>query len=118
MDTYHVRRGFETVATESAGTTGTAKSDAADSVRETIREAGGETFESVTAEAADVYEFPAGPFDPYRITVRGTVTVTVESDDETSAVETGRQLIEDRLTAARLDGWEYTDEATVVTAGE
>jgi hypothetical protein len=86
MPTYHVTRRFETVSTVSAGTTGTAKSDAADSVRETISEAGGETFESVTAEATDVFEFPAGPFDPYRITVQGTVTVAVES------VETAERL--------------------------
>ncbi|WP_424018252.1 hypothetical protein ACOZ4N_02005 [Halorientalis pallida] len=113
MTTYHVRRAFETVATVTAGTTGTAKSDAGESIRESVREASGETFESVTTEATDVFEFPAGPFDPYRITVQGTVTVGVESDDETSATETGDQLIEDLLTAAQLDGWEYLDEATV-----
>jgi hypothetical protein len=116
MRTYHVRRAFETVATESAGTTGTAKSDAADSVEAAVREAGGETFASTTAEAADVFEFPAGPFDPYRITVQGDVTVAVQSENETSAVETGEQLIEDLLTAARLDGWEYLDEASVTAA--
>ncbi len=116
MRTYHVRRAFETVATESAGTTGTAKSDAADSIRETIGEASGETFESTTVDATEVFEFPAGPFDPYRITVRGAVTVAVQDDDETSAVGTGEQLIEDLLTAARLDGWEYLDEASVTAA--
>ncbi|RXK51521.1 hypothetical protein [Halorientalis pallida] len=116
MSTYHVRRAFETVATVSAGTTGTAKSDADESIREAVREAGGETFESVDAEATDVFEFPAGPFDPYRVTVQGTVTVTVESDEEASAAETGDQLIEDLLTAARLDGWEYLDDTTVTGA--
>jgi hypothetical protein len=116
MPTYHVTRRFETVSTVSAGTTGTAKSDAADSVRETISEAGGETFESVSADGTDVYEFPSGPFDPYRITVEGAATVAVESDDEASAAETGTQLLEDLLTAARLDGWEYLDEATVTAA--
>mgnify|MGYP006278926919 CR=1 FL=1 len=116
MTTYHVRRAFETVATVSAGTTGTAKSDAAESIRESVREASGETFESLSAEATDVFEFPAGPFDPYRITVQGTVTVTVEGDDETNAAETGDQLIEDLLTAARLDDWEYLDEATVANS--
>ncbi|AQL43783.1 hypothetical protein BV210_14200 [Halorientalis sp. IM1011] len=116
MTTYHVTRGFETVATVSAGTTGTAKSDAADSVRESVREAGGETFESVTAEAIDVYEFPSGPFDPYRITVEGAATVAIESEDEASASETGGQLLEDLLTAAQLDDWEFLDEATVTVA--
>ncbi|WP_299267630.1 hypothetical protein [Halorientalis sp.] len=116
MRTYHVRRTFETVATESAGTTGTAKSDAGDSIRADIREAGGEPFESVAAEAIDVFEFPAGPFDPYRITVQGEVTVAVESDDEASAAGTGAELIDDLLTAARLDGWEYLEEASATAA--
>lgn len=116
MATFQVRRAFETVATVSAGTTGTAKSDAAESVRDAITAAGGETFESVTVTGTDVYEFPAGPFDPYRITTQGTVTVAVESEDETSAAETGDQLIEDLLTAAQLDGWEYLDEATATSA--
>ncbi|WP_336002448.1 hypothetical protein [Halorientalis halophila] len=113
MTSYLVRRGFQTVATESAGTTGTAKSEAAASIRETLLAAGDGSIETVSAEATDVYEFPSGPFDPYRLTVQGSVTVAVESADEQSGVASGERLIEELLTAADLDGWEYLDDATL-----
>lgn len=110
MATYEVSREIETVATGKASTTSTAKSSAAASVRETIEAAGDLTVET---EAVDVFEFPAGPFDPYRITVRATVAVVVDADDESAALEDGRERVDAALAAADLDDWEYAGSAAV-----
>ncbi|MFB6143260.1 MAG: hypothetical protein ABEJ30_07975 [Halorientalis sp.] len=107
MPAYEISRTVETIATGHAASTGVARTDAAESVREALTDAGGDALRGVDAAAEDVYEFPAGPFDPYRVRVQATVTVAVEAADESSAIERGRERVADVLTAADLDDWEY-----------
>jgi len=111
MGTYTVRRGFETVATCNASGTSTAESAAESSVRATVEAAAGDALADLSVEAVDVYEFPSAPFEPFKITVRGILAVTVEADGPDQAPEAGSTVIDDALSAADLDGWEYRGDA-------
>lgn len=111
MSTYRLRREIETVATAHAASTGVAKSEAADAIREQLRTAGTETIADLDVEATDIFEFPSGPFDPYRVHVVATVTVTVDAADESAALDAGTDAIADLLAAADLDDVEYVGTA-------
>jgi hypothetical protein len=107
MAGYEIRRTIEAVSTGSASTEGVAKTDAEAAVAGALREAGGEDLRSVEAEAVEVYEYPNGPFDPYRVTVRATVAVVVDEDGEQAALAAGGERVDAIVAAADLDDWEY-----------
>lgn len=116
MSTYQVRRTIETVATAHATSTGVAHDETKAKVREAITDAGDSAFEGVAVESTEVYEFPSGPFDPYRMTVRATLTVSVSAPDESTAIEDGRNAIDELLNSADIDSWEYAGDTTLETA--
>jgi hypothetical protein len=110
---YPVRREFETVVTGHSSTTGVAKQDAAESARDRLADVADERVVAVETDALDVYEFPSGPFDPYRISVHASLTVTVDAADETEALATGEAVIDDVLERADLDDVEFVTEPTL-----
>lgn len=101
METYRVRRTIETVATANAASESVASSTAADQVREELSGTG--AFDEITIDDTEIYEFPAGPFDPHRVTVRVTLAVTVDAADESAASEAGTDAIETTLAGTDLD---------------
>jgi len=116
MSLYTVRREIETVGTANAASTGVAKSTAADDVREQLTAAGADDIDALDVEAADIYEFPSGPFDPYRIHIEVTLSVTVEASDDVAAGEIGRERIGEILVSSGLDDVEYAGPAQVDAA--
>ncbi|MFD1585493.1 hypothetical protein ACFR9U_00745 [Halorientalis brevis] len=111
MSLYTVRREIESVGTANAASTGVAKSTAADDVREQLTEAGADAIAALDVEATDVYEFPSGPFDPYRVHIEVTLSVTVEASDDATATEVGEDRIAEILAASGLDDVEYAGPA-------
>lgn len=107
MPTYTVRRTIQTIATADAGSTSIAKSTAVDEVREQLTDAASSAVDDIDIESAEIFEFPAGPFDPYRLTVTISLAVTVEAADEATAIDSGEDAIETLVTAADLDEVEY-----------
>lgn len=116
MSLYTVRREIETVGTANAASTGVAKSTAVDDVREQLTAAGADAIESLDVEATEIYEFPSGPFDPYRIHIDVTLSVTVDAADEATAITAGEERIDEILTASDLDDVEYTGPAQIDAA--
>lgn len=115
---YEVRREFEAIATARAASERVARDNAVASVHDRIETAATDEFplEAIDAESVEVYEFPAGPFDPYRFRVHGSVTLAVPDDEEGSAREMGEEAIASLLERADLDDVSYRGDVTVVTA--
>lgn len=115
---HEVRREFETIATARAASERVARDNAVASVRDRIETAATDEFplETVDAESVGVYEFPSGPFDPYRFTVHGSLTLGVPEDDAASARETGTEAITALLERADLDDVSYRGDPSVVAA--
>jgi hypothetical protein len=108
---YQVRRDIEAVGTAKAASQGAAEDGAAETVLTAIRDAAdGELIDAEVTDAS-VYDFPAAPFDPYRFHLRTAVTVSVDAEDEESALAAGTDAIADLLARADLDEWEYVGEA-------
>lgn len=61
---------------------------------------------------AEVHEHPAGPFDPYTISVAFTITVPVEADDAEGATDRGADAIDDLLESADVESVSYTSPPT------
>jgi len=114
MPSYTVRRDVETVATANAASDSVAKSAAVEQVREQL--AASDALADFDAEAAEIFEFPSGPFDPHRVTVDLTVAVVVEAADESAAIEAGDAEIDALLGALDLDDIEYAGPARVDAA--
>lgn len=112
---HEVRREFETIATARAASERVARDNAVGSVTDRIETAATDEFplEAVDAESVGVFEFPSGPFDPYRFTVHGSVTLTVPDDGDVR--ETGETAIDSLLERADLDDVSYRGDLTVLT---
>jgi hypothetical protein len=113
MPRHTLRRTFEVVSTAHAASTGVAKTEAADAIREALTEADDGTIDSIETDATDIYEFPSGPFDPYRVHVTATVTTSVEADSESAAIDAGTDRIESMVAAADLDDVEFDGPAVL-----
>lgn len=116
MAAYQVSREIKTVETGKASSTSVARRNAADSVRDTVDAADDAGSLTIDTDAVDVYEFPAGPFEPYRVTVSATLVAAVEAVDEPAALAAGADAIETTLSRAELDEWEYVTDATLLGA--
>ena len=85
----------------------------------------GETFAALDETGAvsdwslgspSVYEHPTAPFEPYTISVPFAVTVAVEAESSTVAIDRGLTRIEAVLRDAEIDGLEYTSPPEAVAA--
>jgi hypothetical protein len=114
---HEVRREFETIATARAASERVARDNAVGNVVDRIETAATDEFplEAVDAESVGVFEFPSGPFDPYRFTVHASVTLTVPDDEDATARDTGETAIESLLERADLDDVTYRGDVTVAT---
>lgn len=112
---HEVRREFETIATARAASERVARDNAVATVTDRIETAATDEFplEAVDAESVDVFEFPSGPFDPYRFTVHGSVTLTVP-DGGADVRETGETAIASLLERADLDDLSYRGDLTLL----
>ncbi|EMA31090.1 hypothetical protein [Halobiforma nitratireducens] len=109
MTKYAVSREGTTLVTLHEGSDTTARDEATEEVTATLEELTAEgTITDWELDDADVYEPPAGPFDPYTITVSFAVTVTVEADDAERATEIGANAIDDALEEAGVESVSYT----------
>ncbi|PSP85665.1 hypothetical protein BRC83_02775 [Halobacteriales archaeon QS_1_68_17] len=114
MPPYRVSREIETVVTGHASATSVAKRDAAARVERWLTAAGDDRLAGVDATAAGVYEHPAGPFEPYRITVRATLTVGVDAADEAAARDAADAAVGEILARSDLPEWSYRSPPAVV----
>ena len=113
MPAYTVRRDIETVATAHAASESVAESTAVEEVREQLAAADGDGIDDFEITASEIYEFPSGPFDPHRVTLAVTLTVTADATDEAAAAELGAETIDEILAGMDLDGVEYVGPARV-----
>ncbi|SFB69784.1 hypothetical protein SAMN05444422_101280 [Halobiforma haloterrestris] len=106
---FAVSREGTTLVTLHEGSDTTARDEATAELTETLEGLTDEgTIADWTVDGAEVYEHPAGPFDPYTVTVGFAVTVTVTADDADRAVEIGANAIDDALERAEVESISYT----------
>ncbi|QSW97890.1 hypothetical protein [Haloterrigena alkaliphila] len=106
---FAVSRAGTTRVTLHGGSDTTACDDATDQLAETLETLAADgVIADWEIEDADVYEHPAGPFDPYTITLEFSVTVVVEADDADAATELGADAIDEALADADFDAVSYT----------
>lgn len=111
MPRYTVQREMQAVATVHASSDSVAKSTVIEEVSEQLTAAGADSIETLDIQPTDIYEFPSGPFDPYRLSVQLILAVPVEAADEQTAIEAGAETIETLLAATDLDDIEYVGSA-------
>lgn len=106
---FAVSREGTTLVTLHEGSDTTARDEATAELTETLEHLTAEgTIEKWEVDGAEVYEHPAGPFDPYTITVGFAITVTVAAADADRAAELGANAIDDALETAGVESISYT----------
>ncbi|MFB1066500.1 hypothetical protein [Natrinema sp. H-ect4] len=114
---FAISRSGTTLVTLHGGSDTTACDDATTELADTLESlAAAGTITDWEIDAADVYEHPNAPFDPYTITLEFSVTVTVEADDADAASERGASVIDSALANADIESVTYTSSPAASTA--
>ncbi|PGF15334.1 hypothetical protein CP556_03780 [Natrinema sp. CBA1119] len=114
---FAVSRSGTTLVTLHGGSDTTACDEATSTLADTLESlAAAGTITDWEIADADVYEHPNAPFDPYTITLKFSVTVTVEADDADAASERGARAIDDALANADIGSVTYTSSPSTSAA--
>ena len=114
---YAVSRDGTSLVTLHDGSDTTAQDEAIGRLEEQLENVADGSITDWAVVDSELYEPPAGPFDPYTVAVEFTVTVAVEAEDAETAADVGASAIEDALETAGVDYVSYSTDPAVYTGG-
>jgi hypothetical protein len=116
MAAFTVARDIRAVVTDHASGASTALLGAEDRVERELRTAAEERVTDVDIRSSTVHENPVAPFEPYRVSVTATLVVTIDASDRDAAADSATVPIEETLSRAHIDSWEFASGPVVEAA--